>query len=95
MGAEFRHCGRGINGFHGCHLARRRHGQGTVTVTPSDGGGGGTFTPTTVGLTTAAPSATFTYTAGSAGVKTIGVTNDGGLTNPGSLSYTASAPACR
>jgi Phage tail protein (Tail_P2_I) len=33
-----------------------------VTVTPDDGGAGGVFTPATVKLTTAAPSATFTYT---------------------------------
>jgi hypothetical protein len=63
---------------------------GTVTVTPSDGGGGGTFTPVTVALTTAAPSTTFTYTAVSAGAKTLSVTNDGGLSNPGNLTYTAS-----
>jgi archaellin len=63
---------------------------GSVTVTPSDGGDGGTFTPTTVALTTGAPSATFTYTAASTGAKTISVTNNGGLTNPGNLTYTAS-----
>ena len=62
---------------------------GTVIVTPSDGGGGGTFTPTTVPLTTAAPSATFTYTPASTGAKTISVTNSGALANPGSLTYTA------
>ena len=61
---------------------------GTVTVTPHDGGGGGTFTPSTVNLTTAAPSATFTYTPATTGAKTIGVSNSGGLTNPGSLTYT-------
>lgn len=60
-----------------------------VTITPSDSGGGGTFTPTTVSLTTVAPSTTFTYTPASAGAKTISATNDGGLTNPGSLTYTA------
>jgi hypothetical protein len=65
---------------------------GTMTVTPSDGGGGGTFTPTTVGLTTAAPSATFTYTPGSTGTKTISVTNNRGLTDPGNLSYIVSSP---
>jgi hypothetical protein len=64
---------------------------GTVTITPSDSGGGGTFTPSTVALTTASPSATFTYTAGSAGIKTISTTNNGGLSNPSSLSYIASA----
>jgi hypothetical protein len=64
---------------------------GTVTVTPDDGGDGGTFNPTTVELTTLAPSATFTYTPASVGAKTISVTNDGGLTNPANLTYTASA----
>lgn len=62
---------------------------GTVTVTPSSGGGGGTFTPSTVALTTVAPSVTFTYTPASVGAKTISVTNSGGLTNPGNLTYTA------
>jgi hypothetical protein len=62
-----------------------------VTVTPSAGGGGGTFTPATVSLTTGAPSATFTYTPASAGAKTISVTNSGGLTDPGNLTYTATA----
>lgn len=66
---------------------------GTLTVTPSDAGGGGTFTPTSVGLTTAAPTASFTYTPASSGAKTISVTNSGGLTNPGSITYTASASA--
>ncbi len=66
---------------------------GTVTVTPSDGGGGGTFTPTSVAISSGTPTATFTYTPGSAGAKTISVTNSGGLTNPSSLTYTASVPA--
>jgi hypothetical protein len=64
-------------------------GAGTLTVTPSDGGGGGTFTPATVNLTAASPSATFTYTPASTGAKTISTTNNGGLTNPRSLPYTA------
>lgn len=63
---------------------------GTVTVTPSDSGGGGTFIPTSVGINTASPTATFTYTPASTGVKTVSVTNDGGLTNPSSISYTSS-----
>lgn len=62
---------------------------GSVTVTPSDGGDGGTFTPTTVNLSTIAPSATFTYTPASSGSKTISVTNNGGLTNPANLTYNA------
>ena len=66
---------------------------GTVTVTPADGGAGGTFTPTTVNLTTGSPTATFTYTAASSGAKTISVTNNGSLTNPSNISYTASSAA--
>lgn len=66
---------------------------GTVVVTPSDAAAGGTFTPTSVNLTTAAPAATFTYTPSSAGAKTISVTNNGGLTNPANITYTASAAA--
>ena len=62
---------------------------GSVTVTPNDSGAGGTFTPASVALTTGAPSATFTYTPVSSGTKTIATTNNGGLTNPASLSYTA------
>lgn len=65
---------------------------GTVVVTPSDGGGGGTFTPTTVSLTTAAPTATFTYTpSATAGARTISVTNNGGLTNPSNITYTSTS----
>ena len=61
----------------------------TVVVTPSDGGAGGTFTPTSVSLTSSTVTATFTYTPAVAGVSTISVTNDSGLTNPSSISYTA------
>lgn len=64
---------------------------GTVTVTPSDGGGGGTFTPTSVAISSGTPTATFTYTPASSGAKTISVTNNGGLTNPSNITYTASS----
>jgi hypothetical protein len=64
-----------------------------VTVTLTDNGGGGTFTPATVTLTSAAPTATFKYTASAtAGARTISATNDGGLTNPSSITYTSTAP---
>jgi hypothetical protein len=63
---------------------------GTLVVTLTDNGGGGTWTPATVSLTNAQPTATATYTPGSAGVKTLGCTNNGGLTNPSTISYTAS-----
>jgi hypothetical protein len=62
---------------------------GSVTVTPDDGGDGGTFTPTSVALTTADPSKTFTYTPETPGAKTISVTNSGGLTNPANIVYTS------
>jgi hypothetical protein len=65
----------------------------TITVTPTDALPGdapiGAFIPATVSLTTAAPSATFTYTAPAPGVKTISTTNNRGLTNPAPLTYTA------
>lgn len=64
---------------------------GTVTVTPSDSGGGGTFSPTSVNISSGTPTATFTYTAASAGAKTISTTNNGGLSDPSSITYTASA----
>jgi hypothetical protein len=64
---------------------------GTLVVTPSSNGGGGVFTPTSLNLTTGSPTGTFTYTAGSAGTKTISVTNNGGLTDPGNISFDASA----
>jgi phage tail P2-like protein len=62
---------------------------GTVTITPSDGGGGGTFTPSTVQLTAAVTSATFTYTPLAAGTVSISATNDGGLADAAALSYNA------
>lgn len=62
---------------------------GTVIVTPSDGGAGGTFTPSTVSISSGTPSATFTYTAASNGAKTISATNNGSLTNPGTITYTS------
>jgi hypothetical protein len=61
-----------------------------VAVSLSDGGAGGTFSPATVTLTSSAVSSTFTYTAVSDGAKTISITNDGGLSNPSSLTYTSS-----
>jgi hypothetical protein len=67
---------------------------GTVVVTPSDGGGGGTFNPTSVNLTTASPTATFTYTpSATPGARTISATNNGGLANPANLTYTSTAAA--
>jgi hypothetical protein len=62
---------------------------GDVEVTPDDGGAGGTFTPTSVTINTAGPTDTFTYTPATTGAITISVTNDGGLTNPSDITYTA------
>jgi hypothetical protein len=59
----------------------------TVVITPHDGGDGGTFAPTTVTLSVASPTATFTYTPASVGTKAISVTNNRGLTNPAGISY--------
>jgi hypothetical protein len=64
---------------------------GTITVTPSDGGSGGTFTPTTVAISSGTPTATFTYTPASTGVKSITLTNNGSLSNPSAFSYTSTA----
>lgn len=62
---------------------------GTLVVTPAtDVSSGGTFSPTTVSLTTGSPSATFTFTPSKSGVHHVSVTNDGGLTNPSSVTYT-------
>lgn len=67
---------------------------GASTIfTPSDGGAGGSFTPSTVTLSGTSPSGTFTYTPSSAGVKTITVNNDQGLTVPATDSYTATGVA--
>lgn len=64
---------------------------GTVTITPGDGGDGGTFTPTSVAISSGTPTATFTYTPASTGVKSISISDDGGLTNATPLSYTSNA----
>lgn len=62
----------------------------TVTPTPVTGV---TFNPTSVQLSTAAPSATFTASASTAGSYSIAVTNNGSLTNPAAIIYTAYAAA--
>ena len=64
---------------------------GTVTVTPSAGAGGGASTPATVALAPGATSGTFTYTPSTAGEKSVSVTNDGGLSNPASVAFLATA----
>lgn len=62
---------------------------GTVTFTPSDGGAGGTFTPSSPQITAGNTSVTFTYTAASAGAKTISTTNGSSLTDPAAVTFTA------
>jgi hypothetical protein len=62
-----------------------------VKVIPNDNGDGGTFTPVFVMLDSNTPSATFTYTGASGGVKTIATTNDSSLTNH-SVSITEKPP---
>ena len=66
---------------------------GTVTVTPGDAANGGTFTPTSVAISSGTPTATFTYTPASTGVKTISISDNGGLTDATSISYTSNAGA--
>jgi hypothetical protein len=61
-----------------------------VTITPTDVPGAapsGVFTPASVTLQPA-NSATFTYTPGSGGAKSISVSNNGGLADPAALTYT-------
>lgn len=64
---------------------------GTIAVTPSAGTGGGTFVPTSVNISSGSPTATFKYLPASTGDKAIGVTNNGGLTNPSAVTYTATS----
>lgn len=58
---------------------------GTLTITPGAVVGG--FTPGSVNLTIASPSATFTYTSASVGTATISTTNNGGVIDPRNLTY--------
>lgn len=65
---------------------------GTVVITPSDGGVGGVFTPTSISLTAAAPSGTFTYTPSAYGARSIRTTNNRGLTDPAQIGFNVAAP---
>ena len=64
-----------------------------TTFTPSDNGGGGAFSPSSVQLGSTLQQTTVLYTPSTSGVKTLSVSNNGGLPDPASLSYTASAAA--
>ena len=76
---------------------------GPVTVTPSDGGAGGTFSPRSMTLSTASPSASFTYTPAASGAVTLSVSSGGALADPAPVTvvattakvatYTLSAPS--
>ena len=85
----------GLNGSASTNFTASANGTitGTVVITPSDGGDGGTFTPTTVSISSGSPTATFTYSPASTGVKTISFDNDGGLTDQTDLTFTVSGPA--
>lgn len=62
-----------------------------TVITPSDNGGGGVFTPASITLAALQTlPGSFTYTPGSAGVKTISYTNNGTLANPANTTFTAS-----
>lgn len=56
---------------------------GTLTVTPAADNSGG-VSPPSFGLTSAAPSHTFTVTPSVIGVTNVSITNNGGLINQGS-----------
>lgn len=74
---------------------------GDQSVTINDGGAGGTFVtstgqsgtgPIVVAPTTEETGFTFTYSASSAGLKTIAFTNGQGWSNAGNISFTAGNP---
>ena len=64
-----------------------------VTFTPSAGSVGGTFTPSSVTLTTASPSAAFTYTPAATGPTDLTLAGGGSLFGPPPLAVTVTAPA--
>ena len=66
---------------------------GTITVTPDESAGTGTFTPTTVQISNASPTATFTYTGSSVGARDITTSDDGGLANTDVVAHTVNAVA--
>ncbi len=66
---------------------------GTVIFTPDDAAGGGTFSPTTVSLTNTTRSATFTYNSANTSPHSITTTNNGGLSDPGGVTFTGSTSA--
>lgn len=73
-------------------LANARSGQ-SVLVTPVSTPSGCTFTPESVTLTQAQPSATFTLTSSQADSYDIGITNDSSILNPAAVPFTVLPPA--
>lgn len=65
---------------------------GTAVFTPFVTGVAGTLNPTSINLTTAAPSATFTFTPSATGTAVISGTNNASLTNPTNLTATVTVP---
>jgi hypothetical protein len=64
----------------------------TGTITPSASAGSGTFTPSSLTWSGTSDAKTFTFTPSTLGARTISTTDDGGLTDPASLVYTAITP---
>lgn len=64
---------------------------GAVAFTPTSSAGSGTFTPSSVSISAGTPTATFTYTPSTAGARNINGTNDGGLSAPSNVAFTALA----
>jgi hypothetical protein len=62
---------------------------GTITVTPS---GGGLSTPVTLTFSNSSAAQTFSITPAAAGVVTLTSVNNGGLTDPAAVTYTAYVP---
>lgn len=64
---------------------------GTVIFTPTSSSGSGSFTPTTVSISSGSPTGTFTFTPTSTGLRQINGTNNGSLTAPANVAYTATS----
>lgn len=73
----------GVNGFL----------EADVTVTLVSDDPAGVFTPATVKLTQAQPTASYTYTPSKSGNHTLTSTNDGSLPNPAAMNYLAGSVA--
>lgn len=65
----------------------------TITFTPAGTVGTNTFSPTNPQITAGNSTVTFTDTAASDGTHVISVTNNGGLTDIGTVNYVTTTPA--